>query len=64
MEQVTYSFHLKLSKNYNSGGVDISYTADVKEGETPEEAYKRAEDFVENKVAVKMKELDGLLKEL
>jgi hypothetical protein len=49
-DRVSYSFGLKLSKNFNTLNFNVSHSSDVKEGETADEAYTRVRTSVETKV--------------
>ncbi len=49
-DRVSVSLGAKLGKpNFSSVDFHVSYSSDVKEGETPEAAYKRVQKFVEAK---------------
>lgn len=49
-DRVSLSLGAKLGKpGYSSVDFHISYSSDVKEGETPEQAYRRVQEFVEGK---------------
>ena len=57
-DRVKYSFGLTVNTgNYNSARFDVEYETDVQSDETPEEALKRAQEFVEEKVGEKKDEL-------
>lgn len=57
-DKVNYSFGITMNMgDYESARVDVSYETEVKEDETPEEAYSRAVEFVEAKVGEKQDEL-------
>jgi hypothetical protein len=45
-DRVTYSCGFKASKDYNSTRVDLSYETAVREGESAEDALRRARTFV------------------
>jgi hypothetical protein len=51
-DRVSYSFGLKLSKNYQTLDFHISHESDVRDEETPEQAYDRVRKSVEEKVDV------------
>ena len=51
-DRVSYSFGLKLSKNYQTLDFHISHESDVRDGETPDEAHERVRLSVEEKVDV------------
>jgi len=48
-DRVNYSFGMKLpwTEQFSSVDFHISYSSDVKEGESPEEAFERVKGFVE-----------------
>ena len=49
-DRVSYSFGLKLNiGNYQSLDYHMSYSTDVKDGETPDVAMERARTFVQQK---------------
>jgi hypothetical protein len=57
-DKVNYSYGMKVNMgNYESADFHISLTTDVKEGETPKQAYERAVKFVEKEAEVKFNEL-------
>jgi len=59
-DRVNYTFGLKINLgNYESATVQASFSSDVKEGETIEEAYKRVQEIVENEVDEKRTQLKG-----
>lgn len=55
VEQITVSLDFKLSKNFNSKGGAVSYTTNIQPQEGVREAYNRAYDLVDRKLA----ELEG-----
>ena len=60
MDQVSYEFQMKLSKDYNSGGVTVGFKTDIREGETEADAMKRCIEFVEDTVDSKIKDLEEI----
>jgi hypothetical protein len=63
MTQVTYSLGIKraIPNTYSNYSPFFSITEDVREGETPEEAYDRLEELVEKRMGLKVDQLDGEL---
>jgi hypothetical protein len=50
-DRLSYSFGVKMNiGNYQSVDFHISYSSDVKEGETPDKALTRIKKYVEAKV--------------
>lgn len=59
MSQVTYSLAIKRAlPEYQNFTPFYSVTEDVREGETVEEAFDRLEAIVEERMGLKVKELD------
>lgn len=57
-DRINYSFGMKVNMgNYESTDFHISFTTDVKEDETKEQAYQRAVKFVEKEAERKFHEL-------
>ena len=57
-DRISYSFGFKLSiGQYETAHADITYSSDVKEGETKEKAFRRVVKFVEDRAAEKMDEV-------
>lgn len=63
LDRINYSFNTKINLgNYESLSIGVSYSSDVKRGETPSSALKRVQDFVEKEVEIKIdeyKKVDG-----
>lgn len=63
LDRVNYSFGHKVNLgNYESADFHISYSSDVKEDETPEEALERVRKFVEGQAEEKLDELRSVAK--
>lgn len=63
-DRVSYSFGRKISTaKFETADVHISYSSDVKEGETPDEALERLAEFVEKKVMDKCDEIRDVFKD-
>jgi hypothetical protein len=61
-QQVTYSLAVKRAlPNYQNYSPFYSITEDVREDETPEEAFDRLEELVEKRVGLKVDQLDAEL---
>lgn len=57
-DRISYSWGMKLNLgNYQSADFHMSLSSDVKAGETPEKAMKRARDFIEKESEKKLDEL-------
>lgn len=62
-DRVSYSFGMKVNMgNYESADFHVSYSTDLKKGETAKDALARAITFVENESEVKLDELRILKK--
>lgn len=49
VDKIKYSFSAKINiGNYESIGVDLGYETDIKEGESPLDATKRAIKFIDS----------------
>jgi hypothetical protein len=60
LDRISYAMGIKVNLgNYESADVHISFSTDVKSGETKEQALKRAAKFVENEIDKKHDELKG-----
>ena len=49
-DRESVSLEFKLSKNYNSVGGSVSFSSDIRDGESTEELYQRILKEVEEKV--------------
>jgi len=59
-DRVNYTFGLKINLgNYESCSINMSYSTDLKEGETPKDGMDRAVEFIENSIDKKRMELKG-----
>lgn len=50
MESITITREVKLSKNYNSMGTAITFQSEIRENESPDQAYERIVNFVDEKL--------------
>ena len=58
MNQVSYSFGMKLStKQYENATFHVSLTSDIEEGESYDDAFKRAKEWVETKAHKQLVEI-------
>jgi hypothetical protein len=53
--EIAYDFTVNLG-NFENVKVHVGYASDVKENETPEEAYARVDDFVSEKISKEVEE--------
>ena len=57
-DRVTAFFGRKIQvKQYEPVDINIGYSSDVRDDETPEEAYERVSNFVKKKVAIESKKI-------
>jgi len=57
-DRVNYTFGMKINiGNYQSVDLHSSFSSDIKDGETPEEAYQRVVEFVESSISPKIDEV-------
>lgn len=50
-DRLSYTFGVKMNiGNYQSADFHVSYSSDVKSGETPDKAFSRIKKYVEQKV--------------
>jgi len=60
-DRVSYSMGIKVNLgNYQSADVHISYSTDVKKGETPQQALNRSQKFVEDNVEEQHEKLTSI----
>ena len=57
-DRINYSFGMKINTgNYENCSIGISYSSDLKDGETPAKALKRVTKFVEDRIDEKREEI-------
>ena len=62
-DRVSYSFGMKINLgNYESADFHISYSTDVKPGETRADALERAVEFIEAEADTKYEQIKGTKK--
>lgn len=58
MDRISYSFGMTIqTAPFEGVRIDINYETDVKTDETPKKALKRAQEFVESQVSLKVDEV-------
>lgn len=63
-DRISYAFGMKINcGNYESADFHISFSSDVQSEETPHEAFKRIQKFVETAAEEKLEELTAMKKE-
>ncbi len=61
MDQVSYSFGYKCTtRQYENATFNVSLKSDVRDNETPEEAFERVKEFVEERAHRELVSIRGI----
>jgi hypothetical protein len=60
-DRIVYSYGMTMElQQFNNAKFQVTYETDVKEGESPKEAFARAKKFVDSKVEGEILEIQDL----
>lgn len=63
-DRISISYDVKISRNYNSAGNPVGYSSSAKDGEIPEELFKRVRSVASDMLKQSIKDCKLILSQI